>query len=143
MEEANCRIWDHSICFFPACSAAIHHSVRVVLRFIAVLLALVQTSNGRFYMDPDGTAYADIARAWLCGDWGLALNGYWSPLYSWLLALIYGVVQPGPAGQIIATLTGFLFLLVAWEWLLAEWLLAEWEGAAGPATHPRLVMLAG
>ena len=82
LEEANCRIWDHSICFFPACSAAIHHSVRVVLRFIAVLLALVQTWNGRFYMDPDGTAYADIARAWLRGDWGLALNGYWSPLYS-------------------------------------------------------------
>lgn len=93
-------------------------------------------------MDPDGTAYADVARAWLRADWGLALNSYWSPLYSWLLALIYGVFRPGPAGQIIAPhllhFAGFLFLLVAWEWLLAEW-----EGAAGPATHPRLVMLAG
>ena len=45
-------------------------------------------------------------------------------------------------------MTGFLFLLVAWEWLLAEWLLAEWllaewEGATGPGTHPCLVVLAG
>ncbi len=50
-------------------------------------------------------------------------------------------------------MTGFLFRLIAWEWLLAEWLLAEWllaewllaewEGATGPGTHPCLVVLAG
>lgn len=115
--------------------------MRFLLRLIAALLAAFQTWNGRFYMDPDGTAYADVARAWLRGDWSLALNGYWSPLYSWLLALIYGVFKPGPAGQILAThlihFGGFLLLLVAWEWLLAEW-----EAAVGPPTHPHLVMAA-
>ena len=36
---------------------------------------------------PDGVAYLDVANAYLRHDWRTAINGYWGPLYSWLIAL--------------------------------------------------------
>ncbi len=40
----------------------------------------------------DEISYIDIARAYATGNWGTAINGYWSPLYSWLLTpfLLFG-----------------------------------------------------
>lgn len=45
-------------------------------------------------MNPDGVAYLDIGEAYLRGDWSEAINPYWSPLYSWLLALVIRVFNP-------------------------------------------------
>ncbi len=44
---------------------------------------------------PDGLAYLDVARAYLQHNWHIAVNGYWGPLYSWLLALAMGICRPG------------------------------------------------
>ena len=40
----------------------------------------------------DEIAYIDIARAYAVGNWGNGINGYWSPLYSWLITpfLLFG-----------------------------------------------------
>jgi hypothetical protein len=35
----------------------------------------------------DGLAYLDVARAYVRYDWHTAINGYWGPLYAWLLAI--------------------------------------------------------
>ncbi len=43
----------------------------------------------------DGLAYLDVARAYLRHDWHTALNGYWGPLYTWLLAIGMRFLQPG------------------------------------------------
>jgi hypothetical protein len=37
---------------------------------------------------PDGLSYLDVARAYLRHDWSTALNGYWGPLYSVLIAVM-------------------------------------------------------
>jgi hypothetical protein len=43
----------------------------------------------------DGVEYLDVARAYLRHDWHIAVNGYWGPLYSWLLAIGMWVSRPG------------------------------------------------
>lgn len=37
----------------------------------------------QYYIDPDATAYLTIARRYAEGDWGRAINGYWSPWACW------------------------------------------------------------
>src|SRR5690349_13520626 len=70
--------------------------VKTAFRSVALVLAFLQAWAFRFYIEPDGVNYLDIARAYLRRDWMNALNAYWSPLYSWLLALIHGVFRPSP-----------------------------------------------
>jgi len=47
----------------------------------------------RFSIEPDGVNYLDISYAYLRHDWHSAINAYWSPLYSWLLALVFGLTH--------------------------------------------------
>ena len=66
----------------------------VALWFIALGLGGVHAWSARHAMDPDGISYLDIADAWLGGDWANVVNGYWSPLYSWLLAAGLFIFKP-------------------------------------------------
>ena len=43
----------------------------------------------------DGLAYLDVARAYVRHDWHTAVNGYWGPLYAWLLAIGMRFLHPG------------------------------------------------
>jgi hypothetical protein len=47
-----------------------------------------------YSMNPDGIAYLDIGDAYLRGHWNVAINTYWSPLYSWILGLSMHVLHP-------------------------------------------------
>src|SRR5262252_9316929 len=58
---------------------------------VSVLLGLSQAWAWRFYIEPDGVSYIEIAHAYIQRDFGRAVNAYWSPLYSWLLALALSV----------------------------------------------------
>jgi hypothetical protein len=49
----------------------------------------------------DGLAYMDVARAYLHLNWHTAINGYWGPLYSWLLAFGMWIFHPGMQGELI------------------------------------------
>lgn len=106
------------------------------------MLAACQIWTTRYVIDPDGTAYVDVARAWLQGDWIHALNSYWSPLYIWLFTLAFGVFSPSAHWQIplihVVALVGFLGAFAAWEWLNSEWEL--WQGVSA---HPVLSDVAG
>jgi len=43
----------------------------------------------RYYVDnPDTISYLTIAEKYATGDFALAVNGYWSPLLSWMLAFV-------------------------------------------------------
>ena len=68
-------------------------AVKTAFRFVALVLASLQAWAYRFYIEPDGVKYLEIARAYLRRDWTNALNAYWSPLYSWLLAFMRWVFQ--------------------------------------------------
>ena len=48
----------------------------------------------RFIMTPDGIGYLDVASAYLRHDWTTAVNGWWSPVYCWILAAFLGIFPP-------------------------------------------------
>jgi hypothetical protein len=114
----------------------------MVCRACVLGLVLCQLWAGRFAIDADGTAYVDVARAWLRGDWIHALNPYWSPLYIWLVAGALGIFHPSMHWEIplihVVGLFEFLAAFAAWEWLMAEW--ERWKG---PPARPRLVDVTG
>jgi len=116
--------------------------LRGVLTAIALFLGFAQMWVSRGLLDPDGLSYSDIAKAYLRGDWHNALNSYWSPLYSWFLAIGYLVFRPGIRWEILVAhvinFIGFAAALFAWNWLLREWEL--WQG---PPQHRVLVEVAG
>lgn len=70
-----------------------------VLIGIAVALGALHAWAGRFAMNPDGMSYLDIADAYFAGQWQMALNAFWSPLYSWLLGFGLFLLRPPPAWE--------------------------------------------
>jgi hypothetical protein len=68
--------------------------VNLVLRSIAILLGATQLVIARNGIGPDSRSYSEIARAYLRHDWAMAISSYWSPLYSWLIALTLQLGEP-------------------------------------------------
>src|SRR5271165_7685626 len=66
---------------------------------IALVLGLIQAWANRFYMGNDGVPYLDMADAYLRGDWHTAVNGYWNPLYGWLIGLDFMIFRPSPCWE--------------------------------------------
>ncbi len=60
---------------------------RAVFWTIVALLGLLQAWSHRLLVDHDGVAYLDVAENYARGAWSSAINGYYSPLYSWLIAI--------------------------------------------------------
>ncbi len=69
---------------------------KIFLWFVSVATGLWQAWANRFYIEPDGVNYLDIANAYLRHDWRNAVNAYWSPLWSWVLALALWLIRPSP-----------------------------------------------
>lgn len=71
---------------------------------IGLLSALVG-----FRINGDGVSYIDIAEAYARGDWRVAVNAYWSPLYSWVLAAFFAASwPPAPWEYFFVELVNFL-----------------------------------
>lgn len=88
--------------------------MRIAFWSFAVCLGFLQAWGGRFYIDPDGVNYLDMADAYLRHDWASALNDYWSPLYSWLLAGTKWLFHPSPYWESTALhLLNFALYLLA------------------------------
>jgi len=58
---------------------------------IVVVCGAVQAIASRFYVNPDGVSYLNMSDAYMRGDWGAAVNTYWSPLYGWLIGTIHRI----------------------------------------------------
>jgi len=93
---------------------------------IALLLGLVQAWANRFYMGNDGVPYLDMADAYLRGDWHTALNGYWNPLYAWLIGLDFMIFRPSPNWEypVVELLNFGIYVLTvaSFEYFLRGWL---------------------
>jgi hypothetical protein len=87
-----------------------------------VLAALIDTIAGRHAMNPDGISYLDMGDAMVRGDWKMAVNGHWSPLYPWLQGVALRLVHPSAYTQFtvvhFVNLLIFLFALASFEFLL-------------------------
>lgn len=58
-------------------------------QFVVLLAVLSCAFAGRnLPIRADGLSYLDVAQAYLRHDWSTALNGYWGPLYSGLIAVM-------------------------------------------------------
>jgi hypothetical protein len=68
--------------------------LKTFFRILAIVFGFAETIAARNSIGPDGRSFLEIARAYLRHDWTAAINAYWSPLYSWLLAILLGVTRP-------------------------------------------------
>lgn len=95
-------------------------------RLLAVVLGLLHlwAAITNYSMNADGISYMDIGEAFWQGDWSLAVNAVWSPLYAWLLGLVLHLFQPGMRWE-FALVQGVNFALYlgamgCWEWFWQE-----------------------
>jgi len=82
-----------------ASAAAVHHSpaaprIRLAFLCAAVFLGFIQLLANRNAMNVDGISYADMADSYLRTGWAGLVNGQWSPLYPWLIAVAKSIVKP-------------------------------------------------
>ena len=59
----------------------------VLLFFILIylIIGLLLIHNYLYILNTDGISYIHIAQHYISGRFFQAINGYWSPMYSWLL----------------------------------------------------------
>jgi hypothetical protein len=81
----------------------------------------------------DGLAYLDVAHSYLRHDWHTAINGYWGPLYSWLLAAGMRIFHPGNHAEFaVARAVNFALFAAALYAFSGFWrALAEWSKRTG------------
>jgi 4-amino-4-deoxy-L-arabinose transferase-like glycosyltransferase len=110
----------------PADSARNLRIVRGISWLVAISAGFLQAWASRFIMTPDGTCYLDIATAYIRRDWHTAINTYWSPLFSWLLALGMWIFHPAPHWEStflhLVNFAGMLFALVCFEFFFRSFL---------------------
>ncbi|HEY6122096.1 MAG TPA: hypothetical protein VIV66_19215 [Pyrinomonadaceae bacterium] len=91
---------------------------------VVFILGFVQAWATRYQIEADGISYLDIADKYLQRDWAAAVNAYWSPLYSWLLAAGMFAFRPSSYWEYpLVHLINFLVYLVAFgcfEFLLFQ-----------------------
>lgn len=107
---------------FPAWFAKVRVR-RVVFWSIVIVLGFVQIWSHRFLVDHDGVAYLDIGGNYARGAWSAAINGYYSPLYSWLMAFAFLLKVPRPWESTVLHLinfVGYLGAFAAFEFFLRE-----------------------
>jgi len=116
----------------PATAAAyLRRWLQPILWVVALALGLLHAWNGRYEISPDGISYMDMGDAYLRGDWPMAVNGYWSPLYAWLLGLALRLIKPSAYWEFpVVHLVNFLIYvgaLLSFAFFLGEVL--RWQAA--------------
>ena len=86
----------NDVVFGSASQAVLLRASVGLLVFLALLIGALDAWVGRHFMNADGVSYIEVAEAYLRGDWHSAINGYWSPLYSWILVLGLSITRPSP-----------------------------------------------
>ena len=77
---------------------------------VAYVLMLVSMLNNLARLNTDAIAYMRVAEYWSNGNFGLAVNGYWGPLLSWLMVpFLWLGVEPLLAGKLAMLISGAVF----------------------------------
>ena len=95
-----------------------------ILLLASLAFGLVHAWVGRYSMNPDGVSYLDVGDALVRRDWAHAVNGYWSPLYGWMLGLVVGETRPSPRWEFplvhAVNFAIFVVALLCFRFLLHE-----------------------
>ncbi len=90
----------------------------------AVVLGAFHAWDARHHMNADGISYLDVGDAYFRGDWKMAINAYWGPLYSWLLGLAMIVIKPSSYYEFtvvhLVNFVIFLFTLGCFHFFLMQ-----------------------
>jgi len=80
---------------------------------LCTVLGVVQIWISRYTMLSDGVSYLDIGDAYFRRDWAAAVNGYWSPMYSWWLGLALHLVKPSLRWEFVTVHAVNLIIYIA------------------------------
>jgi hypothetical protein len=101
--------------------------LRIPFWCVAVVVGLIQVWAHRHNINPDSISYIEIAQSAREAGWKSYVNGYWSPLYPFLLTNVFRIFNPGPLWEstvvIFANLAIYLANLACFEWFLKELIL--------------------
>ena len=124
MLRPSSSVSDTGVEFHSATKPARFSEARLRFWALTVILAtgFLRDWVGRYSMDPDGICYLDLGDAFFHRKWFDAVNGYWSPLYSWLLGAAMFLGKPSRQWEFplvhvvnffiyLAALAGFEFFL--------------------------------
>ncbi len=127
--------------------------LRTVLRLLALALGAAHTVVAVMQqsMNEDGIDYLDMGDAWLRGDWDMAVNGIWSPLYSWVLGTVIHLFEPSMRWEFPAVqITNFFVYAAAlmcfeyfWRWLTRSLEVGRPAGGGMIGFHPAAWMILG
>lgn len=94
-----------------------------------IVLGLNQAWSHRLLVDHDGVAYLDVAGYYAHGAWAAAVNTYYSPLYSWLIAVLEFLLRFPLSWEStflhLVNFAGYLGAYATFEFLLVQLLRAE------------------
>jgi hypothetical protein len=101
------------------------YSLKLIFWSVAIVLGLLQVWRYRYTLSSDDAiAYLDIGDAYLKGDWKTAINGYWSPLYAWVLGVALAILKPSAYWEFfvvkLVNFFAYLFALIGFEFFLRE-----------------------
>jgi hypothetical protein len=103
--------------------------VRAVMWVVTITAGLLQALAARFYVTGDGNSYLDVATAYLQKGFANAINGYWSPFYSWLIAFVFWIFKPSRYWEStilhLLVFAGLLVALRAFEFFFSTFLSAK------------------
>jgi 4-amino-4-deoxy-L-arabinose transferase-like glycosyltransferase len=120
--------------------------LRAIFWLVTIGAGFLQAWAARFWISPDGNNYLDIATAYLRGDWNHAVNAYWSPLFSWLLALCLWVFRPSPYWEStllhLLNFAGLLLALRSFEFFFRVFLRMQQQSARAGETEEKCSDLA-
>jgi hypothetical protein len=88
--------------------------VRIAAWCFLTFAGLIEAAFRRHAMQDDGINYLDMGDAIVRGDWKMALNGVWSPLYPLLQGLALRIFKPSSYSQFtVVHFVNFLIYLFA------------------------------
>jgi hypothetical protein len=111
-----------------------YHTGQLILLQLLVFTFLYWLSASRYwyYFGPDFISYTSIAKNYAAGNWHQAINSWWSPAYSWLLAFFsYFFPDPLTANKVVQFCAGLVAVpllrqLIFFHTPVKKDLYAEW-----------------
>jgi hypothetical protein len=101
-----------------------HGRLRPIVWLAAIFIGILLSLQYRNEIDPDTVAHLDMADAYFRGDWKMAVNGYWNPLYAWILGLVIHSIGASAYWEYplvhLVVFTIFLFALGCFDFFLRE-----------------------
>src|SRR3954452_7847075 len=121
--------------------------LRLICWIVLISAGLVQAWYSRHRIFSDGISYLEIAGYYVAGNWKAALNSYWSPLYSWILALWMLILRPSGYWETgllhLTNFVAYLACLVGFEQFLTGLLKLQSRVSNGTGLSERTLRIAG